>query len=334
MAFTIRICPYCGADVSVDESGVYVCAECGKRTYRSRSNSTAFLINKPYEDSYNSILTLKVSNPEKALEQIEELMSSVDEPIDDMYFTRGIIYCSMGEEGKALNDWRKGLSILGDVRYIDAYIAAVCKQIAELIVAKELEFIEFNPVEYIDLLSTEFTMASDVPCRGVFYITVYRNLRMMHQGGALDDDPELYQTIIPKIMNRIISYGRNCRTIAELIEEVLEDLHYNPETYEEDENLNLHMWELLMNDIKRLSANFSEEHYVRIFKHWNDDNMFELEYWLDELLNSIDDSSILQRLRALRSSENDEFNLEIGVEDYAKKYLLLSDEGEDLSKEA
>ena len=134
MAFTIRLCPYCGGDISADEPGYYVCEECGKHTFRSRSNGTAFLANKPYESQFSGILSKIEDDPEDCLGKIEALFEETEEPNADMYFTRGNIYCELGEEGKALIDWKKGLELLSDLRYLDAYIVTVCKRIVKLIV--------------------------------------------------------------------------------------------------------------------------------------------------------------------------------------------------------
>ncbi len=333
MAFTIRLCPYCGGDISSDESGYYVCEECEKRTFRSRSNSKAFLQNKPYEDEYTKILNQSETDPKKALESINACISTTEEPNADMLFVRGVVYAMMGEEGKAHNDWKKGLELISDLRFIDSYIIPVCKCITEIIIMKEREFMDFNPVEYIDTMATDFGLKAHVSCRGIFYITTYRNFRMKMQSGSLDDDPDIYPTIIPMLMNRILAYGRDFRTQCNIIDEVLEDFHYDNETYVEDDYLRLHVCYILSQKYRGLSADFSDEHIARIFKHWNDENMFELEYWVDELMKSVKDDSILQKLRSLGSPNREAFNLDEAIEDYARKYLLISEDGKDLSEE-
>lgn len=332
MAFTIRLCPYCGGEISADDPGFYVCQECGKRTFRSRSNSRAFLLNKSYEAEYSDILNGTTERAKDSLDRIQSIMDGAEEITADMYFTRGIVYSALGEDGKAHNDWKKGLDALQDVRFIDAYITAVCKCIMETICLKEREFMDFNPIEYIDQISTEFSIKADVPCKGVFYITIYRNFRMYKQSGGLDDDEDIYPSIIPKLINRILAYGRNYRTVCSIIEEVLEDFDYNEDTYREDDNLRLHVCDLLKKSYEELGGNFSDEHIVRIFRHWNDSNMFELEYHLGELMKSVNDNSILMALRNFRSSAVDDFNLDEAVEDYAKRFLLLSEDGQDLSQ--
>ncbi|MBE6522042.1 MAG: hypothetical protein E7Z62_02795 [Thermoplasmata archaeon] len=333
MAFTIRLCPYCGGAITSDEFGYYICGECEKRTFRSRSNSKAYLLNKPYEDEFSSIVSLIERDPSEAISKVEEMMNESEEPTADMYFTRGFAFAADGEEGKAHNDWKKGLDLITDFRFIDAYIVGVCKRIVDLIIMKEREFIQFNPIEYIDLISTEFGVKASVPCKGIFYITVYRNFRMKYQAGELDGDDDIYPTIIPKLLNKILSYGRDFRTVNTIIEEVLEDFHYNPDTYVEDDNLKLHMCSLLKSTYERLSVNFSDEHITRIFRHWNDSNMFDLEYWMDELMKSVRDDTILQKLRSLGSPNREEFDLSTAVEDYARMFLLLSEDGKDLSQD-
>ena len=334
MAFSIRLCPYCGGEISVDDSGNFVCQECGKHTYRSRSNTKAFLQDKPYEDSYGQILLKMESDPKSALSMVDDLISSVEEPDGDLFFIRGIIFSVMGEEGKAHNDWKKGLDILTDMRYIDAYIVGICKRIVDLTIEKEREYIEFKPFEYIDQIATEFSLKAQVPCKGIFYITIYRNFRIKLLAKELDIDDEIYPALIPQILDRIISYGRNYRTIVNIIDEVLDDFHYNNDTFEDDDNLRLHACYLIRNAFQKYGENFTDEHLVRILKHWNDENMFELEYWEDEMMKSVKDTSVLLVLRKLRSVDNEDYDLEQAAEDYVKKYLLLSDDGKDLSEES
>ena len=333
MAFTIRLCPYCGGEIVSDDAGYYICQECEKRTFRSRSNTKAFLQNKPYEEDYTEILNLADSDPKKALKMIETIINDSVEPNTDMLFTRGIIFANLGEEGRAHNDWKKGLDLIQDLRFIDSYIVAICKHIVEIICMKEREFIEFNPIEYIDSIATEFSLKAKVPCKGIFYITTYRNFRMKLHSGDLDDDEDIYPAVIPKILSRIIAYGRDFRTQCNVIEEILEDFHYDPDRYVEDDNMNLHVCDVLRQKYTTLSENFSDEHITRIFRHWNDENMFELEYWVSELMSSVKDDSILQKLRSLGSPNKENYNVEQAVEDYARKYLLLSDDGKDLSEE-
>jgi len=62
--------------------------------------------------------------------------------------------------------------------------------------------------------------------------------------------------------------------------------------------------------------------------------MYDLEYWMDELMKSVKDDSILQMLRSLGSSNKEDFDLNTAVEDYARKFLLLSEDGKDLSEDA
>ncbi len=333
MAFTIRLCPYCGGEISADDPGFYACQECGKRTFRSRSNSKAFLLNKSYESTYTDIINGMADHPEISLKQIQSIIDEAEEVNADMLFTRGIVHSALGEDGKAHNDWKKGLDMIQDFRFIDAYIIAVSKSIMETICMKEREFMDFNPVEYIDLISAEFSQKADIPCKGVFYITVYRNLRMYMQSGGLSEDEDIYHSIVPKLLKRMLAYGRNYRTICSIIEEVLEDFHYKEETYEEDDNRKLHLCDLLRKDYEALSVNFSEEHQIRIFKHWNDQNMFELEYWVGELMKSVNDNAILMALRKLSSNNDENYNLEEAADDYARRYLLLSKDGKDLSKD-
>lgn len=332
MAFTIRLCPFCGGAITSEESGYYLCEECGKRSYRSRIYSKVFLQGKPYEAQYSSIIDLLDVNPDKALAQINEVVESVEEPDTDMLYTRATVYTALGEEGKALIDWKKGLEAMSDFRNIDAYILSVCRNIMDTIVIKEREFLDFSPLEYIDNIATEFSLKTEVPCRGLFYLTLYRDFRTAYQSGKLDEDEDVYDTTIVRILPKILAYGRDYRMVIDAIDEMLEDFHYNPDTYIDDDNLVMHLCYLLKGQYEALSENFSGEHIIRIFRHWNDENMFELEYYVDELLKSVRDPSILQKIGGLLGREN--VNLAEAVEAYARKFLMIADDGTDLSKEA
>ena len=334
MAFTIALCPYCGADVEIDDNGNYLCTECDRRIIRSRSNTRAYLLKKPHEEEYSDIIHMSTENAEAALKKIDSIIDSSEEITTDMYFTRGIVYAAMGEEGKANLDWGKGIESITDTRFLDSYIVAVSKSIVELIYMKEREFMDFNPIEYIDLLSTKFRIKGDIPCKGVFYITIYRNLRMDLQAGEFDIEDDMYTSVIPKVLNRILAYGRNFRTTCGIIEELLVDFEYSPDTYVEDDNLRLHLCSLLANDYKELSKDFSDEHILRIFRHWNDENMFEMEYWVDQLMKSVKDNTILKSLSIFNKADKEDVDLEEAVEIYARKYLLLSETGEDLSQQS
>ncbi len=334
MVFAIRLCPYCGGAIKADESGCYTCSECGKHTFRSRSNSKAFLLGKPYEEAYSDIMGVMEQDPKEALSQIDAIIEETEEPNPDMFIIRGLAYCSIGEEGKAHNDWKKGLDLITDVTNLDAYIVTICRRIAGLIVMKEREFLDFKPLEYIDLIATEFSLKGAVPCKGIFYITLYRDFRMGLQAGEFSCDDDIYPVVIPKILNRILVYGRNYQTTCGIIEEILEDFQYNDETYEEDDNLRLHLCYILRDKYLKLSEGFTDEDVVRILRHWNDENMFELEYWMDELMKSVKDRTILKTLSKFTSSDNENFDLEEAVENYAKKYLLLlPEEKEEPAKE-
>ena len=334
MAFTIKFCPFCGGGISLGDSGTFVCEECDKRIVRSRSNSNAFLANKPYGEEYSKIVAMASINPERAVDSIDSIIDDADEPNADMYFTRGIAYAAMGEEGKAHNDWKKGLDMITDLRFIDSYIVAISRPIVDIICMKEREFMDFKPVDYINNISNEFRLKADVPCRGIFYITIYRNFRMDLQAGKFTVDDDIYPEIIPRLVHMILAYGRNFQTTDAIIEEVLEDFEYNLETYEEDDNLKLHLCSMIVDKYLELSKDFSDAHLRRIFRHWNDENMYELEYWVDQLMIAVKDQSRLQTLRRLRLVDVGEFDLDAAAEYYARKFLLISETGEDLSEES
>ena len=270
--------------------------------------------------------------PEKALKEMDSMMSGMEEPTADMYYTRGILYTGLGEEGKAHNDWKKALELIQDTRFIDAYIIPICKRTMELICMKERDFISFDPIEYLDSISVEFSQKTGTPCRGIFYITTYRNFRMKYQSGGLSENEDIYHSTVMKLLKRILAYGRDFRTVVNIIEEVLEDFHYNPDSFVEDDNLRLHLCDLIRQKYIALSENFSDEHIARIFRHWNDGNMFDLEYWVDELMKSVSDDTILQKLRSF-GSDREDYNIDSAAEDYVRKFLLLSADGQDLSEE-
>ncbi len=323
MAFNLTLCPFCGRDLSADELSYFICESCGKRIYRARSALTVFLNGKPYEEEYNDIIESAEHNPGKALEDLKVIFDSKEEPDTDLFFTRAIVYSLSGEEGKAHADWKKGLESIKDIKNIDAYIVSACRCITEVIIKREREFIEFDYLQFIKDVASVFAQAAEVSCRGIFYITVFRNMKIKFLAGEFSDDVELYQSIIKSICSKIIPYGRNYKTVVSIISDVLQDSEYDSDTYEDDDNLVLHIYDLTQMYLKGYSENYSDDRNLSIFEHWTDEQMESLDYLFGRIIESTSDSTILANLSQLFHAPTEEIDVGQAVDDYIQKYLLI-----------
>jgi len=332
MAFNLTLCPFCGRDLDADGISFFVCESCGKRIYRARSALTAFLDRKPYGEEYEEIIEGAEHNPSKAFEHVNEIFDNTEEPDIDLYFTRAIIYTFAGEEGKARADWKKGLENIKDIKNIDAYIISACRCITEIIISREREFIDFNYKQFIGDVASDFAQAANISCKGIFYITVFRNFKIKFLAGDFADDDDLYQAVVKTLCSKIIPYGRNHKTVVSIITDILQDSEYDRETYEDDDNLVLHAYDLVQMYLKGYSENFSDNHNLAIFDHWSDESMSELDYIFGRIIESTSDSSALVSLSQLFHAQGEEIDIGKAVEDYVQKYLLIEPQDDTVSE--
>ena len=67
----------------------------------------------------------------------EDLIETTESNDYDCFFVRGYVYEMIGEDGKAIADWRKGLEMLSNNVNLDAYVCLMSKAICDMILYKE-----------------------------------------------------------------------------------------------------------------------------------------------------------------------------------------------------
>lgn len=322
------LCPYCGGVLNTTTGvGVYTCQSCGKNNYASRSDLTSMMSDRPLGDAIVTVLDLATDNAPRALEKVEELIEENGET-PDLMFTRGCVYAHMGEDGKAHNDWKTGLSLLDTFNDIDAYVCLICDAIADLIIYKEVEFIEFDYQRYIDRISREIYECIGDSCRAIVYSTLYRiymtKLKDMH----MDVEDDLFTDIVPRIFRRIIEYTRDYRETIVTIERFLNQVGFDEETYEDDDDYECYLYHLVKLYLVAYTAEMTDADAEAIMLQWNDENMSVLEDHFEEIVSCVRDPTMLQGILSIK---NDECiaDLPEAVNGYVTEYLLLKHEDSD-----
>lgn len=326
MDFALMSCPYCGGDIDTTDASRFLCRSCGKSIYTDRENIRHFIRPGELEDSFNGTLdALQDENPKKALSMADELLNVSGDADFDAYFLRGAVYASMGEDGKAAADWKKGMELLTVYSNIDAYICLMGKCIADMIYEKEKEYIEFAPLKYIDRLSDEIYASTSESCKSFFYYTIYRDYRSL-MGRLQLEGEETFTDVVPKLFRRIVEYHRNYWCLIRIIDEYLISMGYNPETYVDDDMEDLHVYDLIKEDLKRYTADMTDEDRLRIFAHWDDKKLMVNEEHLETILSHGKDKGVLGKLLSRRSaSESETLDEPDAVDQYVKGCLLLLD---------
>lgn len=286
MDFALMSCPYCGRAVDSNISDKYVCEGCGKSIYVDRSNVLSFI--RPNESEgrmKEAIVAIGDGSEKKALEIADELVQATESGDCDSLFLRGFIYAEIGEDGKALADWRKGLELLAKDSNLDAYICLMSKAISDMILYKEKEFIEFSVLQYIDRICDDIDTFAEVSSKAFFYYTIYRNC--ISNIAASEEDAEYYKDILPLLFRRVVAYYRNFWSLPRIIDEYLQNVGYNAETYDDDDNGVAHIYDLLRTRIWQSISTMTDDDRKRIFDRWNDKALKEeIEPKLDSLIGA------------------------------------------------
>lgn len=332
MAFAIMPCPYCGGTTTPCEDGYDICQSCGKNLYKSRSDLMTFIHAVDRAEDLGPIIGMvRDDNLPKAMSTVDEILEANPED-RDAYFIRGLVFAEMGEDGKALIDWKKGLELMDTFCNIDAYVCLMGASISDLIFFKESEFVSFDQIRYIDRVSEMLYECTGDSCRMNVYYTICKIYMQMMDEKGIDYDDALFLDIVPKIFRRIIEYNRNYPSLMNMIDMFLGRMNYNDETYEEDDNHECHLYSMVKIYLEAYTADFNEDDVNRIMLHWNDENMKGLEDQFELIASCIMDSSLIGKLRLLRTGENDAEVFSDSVNDYVKRYLLLTGDPEDVVK--
>ncbi len=321
MDFVLMSCPYCGRAVDSSDPKRYVCLSCGKFIYTDRKDTTSFIRSSEIEDRIRDVFAaVDDGNDKKAMEIAEDIIESTGCCNHDGYFIRGYVLEHMGEDGKALADWRKGLELLSNDVNLDAYVCLMSKGISDMILFKEREFIEFNVLAHIDKLTDDIDACTGMSTKAFVYYSVYRDCLDMARRADSEDEGAYLKDIIPLLFRRVVAYHRNFWCLSRIIEEYLGYVGYNPDTYEEDDNDIAHVYDLLRIGFNEHIAKMSDEDRIRIFDRWDDKSLKEnIEPMLDELIGTR--KGILGLIR--KKEEADDGELEAAVHAYIDKCLLI-----------
>ncbi|MBQ8179595.1 MAG: hypothetical protein IJ026_04020 [Candidatus Methanomethylophilaceae archaeon] len=324
MAFEQMSCPYCGGTIAPADDRYKLCHGCGKRIYNVRSQLLTFT--SSVEDGERFVPIIEMiddDNLQKALSTVEEMIEDGASDADTI-FVRGLVHCYMGEDGRALNDWKKGLEMLETFYNIDCYICMMGKAISDLIYYKETEFITFSNIQYIDRIADALYECTGDSCKYSLYHTVYKSYVRLLADEEVPSDDSLFLDIVPGLFRRVIECQRNYRTLIDNIDELLNSIDYDDETYEDDDNYECHLYYLVKLYLEAYTKEMDEDDHLRIMCHWNDSNMKVLIDHFETLASCVRDDGLLDKLRRSRNDEC--MDLTAGVNAYVKDYLLITEQ--------
>ncbi len=326
MDFVLMSCPYCGGAVDSTDEEYATCKGCGRKIYTDRTNVRAFTADSVLEDILNTIIDyISDDNMPKAMALADEVVEDTQEQDHDALFLRGAINALTGEDGKAMADWKKGLEMISAFTEVDvdAYVCLFTESVSELIYYKEREFIEFDPIKYVDRLCELFTEATGLSCKAYIFYNIYRVYREKMEFLKEDGD-DVFMDVIPGMFRRIIEYHKDYRSLIRIIDEYLENEEYNEETYEDDDAYECHLYNLVKIYFEVYTAEMSDDELAEVYNHWNDTNMKALEDHFEEIHSCIEDTSMLGRLRRFRGeSDVCDLNISDAVNDFVKRDLLM-----------
>lgn len=320
MDFVLMSCPYCGRAVDSTDPKKYVCQSCGKFIYTDRKDVTAFIRPGELEDRFMEVFAaIDDANEKKAMDIAEDLIETTEGNDHDGFFIRGYVYEMIGEDGKAIADWRKGLEMLSNDVNLDGYVCLMSKAICDMILYKEREYIEFNVLAHIDRLTDDIDACTGMSTKAFVYYSVYRDC--MDKVKGMDGEEETYlKDIIPLLFRRVVAYHRNLWCLSRIIDEYLSYVGYNPDTYEEDDNEVAHVYDLIRINLNEHIAQMTEEDRVRIFDRWDDKSLKDnIEPLLDSMIGA--KKSLLGLIRKKDDSET--LSIDDVVAAYVDKILLI-----------
>lgn len=321
MDFVLMSCPYCGRAVDSTDPKKYVCQSCGKFIYTDRKDVTAFIRPSELEDRFKEVfVAIDDANEKKAMDIAEDLIETTEGNDHNGFFIRGYVYEMIGEDGKAIADWHRGLELLSNDTNLDAYICLMSKAICDMILYKEKEFIEFNVLAHIDRLTDDIDACTGMSTKAFVYYSVYRDCMDKIRGMDGEEEEPYLKDIIPLLFRRVVAYHRNLWCLSRIIEEYLSYVGYNPDTYEEDDNDVAHVYDLIRIDLNRRIAQMTEEDRIRIFDRWDDKSLKDnIEPLLDSMVGA--KKSILDLIRKKEDSET--IGINEAVSAYIDKVLLI-----------
>ena len=333
MAFAIMPCSYCGGATRPCDDRSDICQSCGKRIYKSRSDLMTFALAVDREEDFGPIMAMiGDDNLPKALSTVNSILETKPDDIDAL-FVRGLVWSEMGEDGKALIDWKKGLEMMDTYCNVDAYVCLMGRSISDLLLYKEQEFITFEQIKFIDRVGEILYECTGDSCRMILYYTIFKIYIQTLDSMDVGCDDALFLDIVPGIFRRIIEYSRNYPVLIDLIDAFLSRMEYNEETYEEDDNYECHLYHMVKVYLEAYTKDFNEDDVNRVMLHWNDGNMKVLADQFEMIAACVIDPSKFNKFKLLRSTGDEKCeDLTYAVNDYVKTYLVLDGDPLDVVK--
>lgn len=318
MDFAWRSCPYCGRAVDSSEPGRYVCGSCGKIIHSRLDDVLAFFHPRENGDRFEeAFAALADGNQKKAMDIADELAGSSECCDHDSLFLRGYVYAQIGEDGKSLAEWKKALELLSNDVELDAYLCFMAKGITDMILYKEREFIEFNSIAHIDRLAEDIDSSTGMSCKSLLYYTI---MCYCIKSATGEEEVEQLKDVVPGLFRRAVAYQRNYWTLPVIIEQYLEYIGYNEETFEDDDNEVPHIYYLVRKEFEEHLAKMTEEDRIRIFDRWDDKTLRET---IEPLLDAMVGPKRGGLLGKLRRKEVPGLDLATLIHAYVDKCLLI-----------
>lgn len=258
---------------------------------------------------------------------VDDVTSGADEQDYDTLFLKGAVNAICGEDNKTLLYWKKGLSLLSaysDVD-IDAYVCLMTTSLSELVYYKEREFIEFDPLKYINRISEEFTRSTGLPCKSYIFYNIYKTYSKKMKR-LVESKDDTFMDIIPVLFRRAIEYNRDYRSIIMIINEYLADRDYNEEETYNSNNSDCYIYNLVRVYLKAYTSEMSDVYIKKIMNYWNDSNMTILEDNFETIYDFMDGRTTLGKLLGLRNDDEiHDLSISDAINNYVKMYLLVPD---------
>jgi hypothetical protein len=289
MNIPLDSCPYCRESVSELSPDTLVCLKCGKKICADRTAQISLIGSSKSEKFETLEFMLNQGLYKDSLILLEELMDEKTEDDANLIFLHGIINAYLGEDGRAFNDWKKSMEMIGDGCEFDTYMCSICKMIAEMMYDKESEYIEFDFVRYINRMAQLFSDITGCSIKAFTFYTVYINyldtLDKMESKGK-----SRIAYVIPKLFRNVVVYYRNYPNLRFVVEQYLDNIGYDRDTYGEDGMEQCHLYDLVSDSINHHCKNLSVEYLECVRNQWTDEDMIVLDEYFAKMESIVHDN--------------------------------------------
>ena len=289
MNIPLDSCPYCRESVSELGPNTLVCLKCGKKICADRTAVTSVVGDSEPESPMSLSALINGRIFDRAFERVEQLLEEKGEEDANLIFLHGILNASVGEDGRAFNDWKKALEILGDNSEFDSYMCLICKSVATMIYEKESEFIEFDFVKYINRMAQLFSEITNCSLKAFTFYTVYINyLNTLDEMMSMGKERIAY--ILPRLFRNVVVYYKNYPNLRFVVEQYLDVIGYDRDTYGDDGMEQCHLYDLVSDSINQECKNHTEEYLECVRNNWTDEEMVVLDDYFAGMESIIHDN--------------------------------------------